>query len=41
MLRSTLRFTGLCAGLLICANAMALSLGDLSQRMPRAVSRTP
>ncbi|EJL03715.1 MULTISPECIES: DUF4197 domain-containing protein [Pseudomonas] len=31
MLRSTLRFTGLCAGLLICANAMALSLGDLSQ----------
>lgn len=32
MLRSTLRFTGLCAGLLICANAMALSLGDLSQQ---------
>ncbi|WHS61490.1 DUF4197 domain-containing protein [Pseudomonas sp. G2-4] len=32
MLRSTLRFTGLCAGLLICANAMALSLGDLSQK---------
>ncbi|WP_260956546.1 DUF4197 domain-containing protein [Pseudomonas citri] len=31
MFRSTLRFTGLCAGLLICANAMALSLGDLSQ----------
>ncbi|WLH47399.1 DUF4197 domain-containing protein [Pseudomonas beijingensis] len=32
MLRSTFRFTGLCAGLLICANAMALSLGDLSQQ---------
>lgn len=32
MLRSTLRFTGLYAGLLICANAMALSLGDLSQK---------
>ncbi|MFL7964826.1 Protein of unknown function [Pseudomonas sp. NFIX10] len=32
MLRSTLRFAGLCAGLLICANAMALSLGDLSQK---------
>ncbi|SDX42362.1 DUF4197 domain-containing protein [Pseudomonas sp. NFACC08-1] len=32
MLRPTLRFTGLCAGLLICANAMALSLGDLSQK---------
>ncbi|MEX0167126.1 DUF4197 domain-containing protein [Pseudomonas brassicacearum] len=32
MLRSTLRFTSLCAGLLICANAMALSLGDLSQK---------
>ncbi|KKA04859.1 hypothetical protein VP02_25855 [Pseudomonas ogarae] len=32
MLRSTLRFTGLCAGLLLCANAMALSLGDLSQK---------
>lgn len=32
MLRSTFRFAGLCAGLLICANAMALSLGDLSQK---------
>lgn len=32
MLRPTFRFTGLCAGLLICANAMALSLGDLSQQ---------
>ena len=32
MLRSTLRFTGLCAGLLICANALALSLSDLSQK---------
>jgi hypothetical protein len=32
MLRPTLRFIGLCAGLLICANAMALSLGDLSQK---------
>ncbi|MDO7900006.1 DUF4197 domain-containing protein [Pseudomonas citrulli] len=32
MLRFPLRFTGLCAGLLICANAMALSLGDLSQK---------
>jgi len=32
MLRPTLRFTSLCAGLLICANAMALSLGDLSQK---------
>lgn len=32
MLRSTLRFTGLCAGLLLCSNAMALSLGDLSQK---------
>lgn len=28
MLRSTLLFTGL----LVCANAMALSLGDLSQK---------
>ncbi|PTT89185.1 DUF4197 domain-containing protein, partial [Pseudomonas sp. HMWF005] len=25
MLRPTLRFAGLCAGLMICANAMALS----------------
>ncbi|WP_417693817.1 DUF4197 domain-containing protein [Pseudomonas sp.] len=32
MLRSTLRFTGLCAGLLFCANTMALSLADLSQK---------
>ncbi|WP_413794193.1 MULTISPECIES: DUF4197 domain-containing protein [unclassified Pseudomonas] len=32
MFRSTLRFTSLCAGLLICANAVALSLGDLSQQ---------
>ncbi|MGX9559222.1 DUF4197 domain-containing protein [Pseudomonas sp. CFBP 5750] len=32
MLLSTFRFTSLCAGLLICANAMALSLGDLSQK---------
>ncbi|WP_434558460.1 DUF4197 domain-containing protein [Pseudomonas sp. Z5-35] len=32
MLRSTLRFTSLCAGLLVCANAMALSLSDLSQK---------
>lgn len=32
MLRSSLRFTGLCAGLLISASAMALSLGDLSQK---------
>lgn len=31
MLRSSLRLTALCAGLLLCANAMALSLGDLSQ----------
>ncbi|WP_053152700.1 DUF4197 domain-containing protein [Pseudomonas sp. Pf153] len=31
MFRSTLRFTGLCAGLLFGAHAMALSLGDLSQ----------
>ena len=29
MLRPTLRFAGLCAGLMICANAMALSLSDL------------
>ncbi|MBC3350025.1 MULTISPECIES: DUF4197 domain-containing protein [Pseudomonas] len=32
MLRSTLRFTSLCAGLLFCANTMALSLADLSQK---------
>ena len=32
MLRPTLRFAGLCAGLLICANAVALSLSDLSQK---------
>lgn len=31
MLRNPLRFTALCAGLLLAANAMALSLGDLSQ----------
>ncbi|SEM34184.1 Protein of unknown function [Pseudomonas sp. ok272] len=31
MLRPTLRVASLCAGLLICANALALSLGDLSQ----------
>lgn len=31
MLRTSLRFTGLCAGLLLSASALALSLGDLSQ----------
>ncbi len=31
MIRSTLRFTSLCAGLMLSASAMALSLGDLSQ----------
>ena len=31
MLRPSLRFAGLCAGLLVCANALALSLSDLSQ----------
>lgn len=31
MLRNSLRLTALCAGLLLGANAMALSLGDLSQ----------
>ncbi|MFC6339404.1 DUF4197 family protein [Pseudomonas sp. CCM 7891] len=31
MLRNPLRLTALCAGLLLGANAMALSLGDLSQ----------
>ena len=31
MLRNSLRLTTLCAGLLLGANAMALSLGDLSQ----------
>ncbi|MFK3798778.1 MULTISPECIES: DUF4197 domain-containing protein [unclassified Pseudomonas] len=31
MLLRTLSFTGLCAGLLLSANAFALSLGDLSQ----------
>ena len=31
MLRTSLRLTTLCAGLLLGANAMALSLGDLSQ----------
>ena len=31
MLRSSLRFTSLCAGLLISASALALSLSDLSQ----------
>ena len=32
MLRPSLRFAGLCAGLLICASALALSLNDLSQK---------
>lgn len=32
MLRPTLRFAGLCAGLMMCANALALSLSDLSQQ---------
>ncbi|MDX9673059.1 MULTISPECIES: DUF4197 domain-containing protein [unclassified Pseudomonas] len=32
MFRPTLRFAGLCAGLMICANALALSLSDLSQQ---------
>lgn len=32
MLRRTLTLTGLCAGLLLSASAMALSLGDLSQK---------
>ncbi|WP_367374328.1 DUF4197 domain-containing protein [Pseudomonas lini] len=32
MLRPTLRFAGLCAGLIICANALAGSLSDLSQQ---------
>ena len=31
MLRNSLRLSALCAGLLLGANAMALSLGDLSQ----------
>ncbi|RBL66725.1 DUF4197 domain-containing protein, partial [Pseudomonas sp. MWU13-2625] len=31
MLRTSLRFTSLCAGLLISASALALSLNDLSQ----------
>ncbi|MCO8313199.1 DUF4197 domain-containing protein [Pseudomonas mandelii] len=32
MLRPPLRFAGLCAGLMICANALAGSLNDLSQQ---------
>ena len=32
MLRPTLRFAGLCAGLMISASALALSLSDLSQQ---------
>ena len=32
MLRPTLRFAGLCAGLMISANVLALSLSDLSQQ---------
>src|SRR5689334_24917978 len=32
MLRPTLRFAGLCAGLMFCASAMALSFTDLSQK---------
>lgn len=32
MLRRTLTFTGLCAGLLLSASALALSLSDLSQK---------
>jgi len=32
MLRTSLRFTGLCAGLMISASALALSLSDLSQK---------
>lgn len=31
MLRTSLRFTSLCAGLMISASALALSLSDLSQ----------
>lgn len=32
MIRTSLRFTTLCAGLLLSASALALSLGDLSQK---------
>ena len=32
MFRPTLRFAGLCAGLMISANVLALSLADLSQQ---------
>lgn len=32
MIRSSLRFTTLCAGLLLSASALALSLGDLTQK---------
>jgi hypothetical protein len=32
MLRPTLRFASLCAGLMISASALALSLSDLSQQ---------
>lgn len=32
MLRPTLRFAGICAGLMISASALALSLSDLSQK---------
>lgn len=41
MLRPTLRFAGLCAGLMISASALALSLSDLSQKTPPAASRMP
>lgn len=32
MIRTSLRFSTLCAGLLLSASALALSLGDLSQK---------
>ena len=32
MIRTSLRFTTLCAGLLLSASALALSLGDLTQK---------
>lgn len=41
MLRPSLRLVGLCAGLLISANALALSLGSLSQGEASVDSRTP
>ena len=41
MIRTSLRFTTLCAGLLLSASALALSLGDLTQNCLLYTSPSP